>query len=152
MAALLAALVLCPAILVAAPVQHPVETLDKILNGHYQRKDATAAGAFLLDGFVLTFNVAPPVDRATFLAGIQSPQVAMALTESSGVQVHAFGDTAVLTGELHQKGTISGSPFDLRMKITYTWVRVGDTWKVLAGHATPLTEQPQTAPAPVHKK
>ena len=152
MTSLLAALVLYPAMLATAGSQHPVVALDKILNGHYQKQDAAAAGAFLLDGFVLTFNVAPPVDRATFLAGIKAPQVAMTLTESSGVQVHAYGDTAVLTGELHQKGAINGSPFDLRMKITYTWVRVGDTWKVLAGHATPVPEPTQTPPVPLPKR
>ena len=153
MSPLLAALLSGPAVvLAAAPAQHPVAQLDQILNRFLQKQDAESAGAFLLDDFVLTFNVDPPVDRTAFLAGIKSPQVVMTLNESSGVQVHTHGDTAVLTGELHQKGTIKGSPFDLRMKVSYTWVRVGDTWKVLAGHLTPIQEPAQTTPVPLPKK
>jgi hypothetical protein len=56
-------------------------------------------------------------------------------------------DTAVLTGILHQRGTYDGKPFDVRLRVTDTWVRVGGEWKILAGHASVIPE-PAEKPAP----
>ena len=147
---LLAALHASPA-LIQAPAPHPVLGLDRTLNQLYQKRDAESASAFLLEAFVL-YAGGPGVDKATFLARVKDPTMAMTLIETSDARVHAYGDTAVLIGELHQKGTFNGQPFDMRMKATYTWVRVGDTWKVFTAHLVPLPEQAQTPPQPLPKK
>lgn len=153
MLSLLATLLAGPALIQApAPAEHPVVGLDRTLNQLYQKKDAETAGAFLLDPFVLTFATAPGLDRAAFLDRVKNPEVIMTVNETKDPQVHAFGDTAVLLGELHQKGTARGTPFDIRLKVTATWVRVGDTWKELAAHLVPITEVAQTPPQPVPRK
>lgn len=149
---LIAALLSCPALIQAPkPAEHPVLALDRALNQLYQKRDAEAAGGFLVDAFAL-YAGGPAVDKANFLSRVKDPQMVMTLIETSGAQVHAYGDTAVLAGELHQKGSFRGKPFDMRMKVTYTWVRVGETWKVLVEHLAPLPEMAQTPPLPVTKK
>lgn len=143
-------LLLCATLVQAA--DHPVVALDQALNRLYQKQDAAAVEAFLAEGFTLVYDGGPPLDRAAFLARVGSKDVAMALHESTSVKVVALGDTAVLFGDLRQKGTVRGTPFDLRMKVCFTWVKAGDTWKVLAGHAAPLPEALQTPPVPLPKK
>jgi ketosteroid isomerase-like protein len=150
MTPLLAALLSLPALL-QAPSEHPVVGLDRSLNQLYQKRDAEAASAFLLDSFVLYVG-GPAVDKATFLSRVRDPEMAMTAIESTDVKVHAHGDTAVLAGELRHRGTFKGRSFDQRMKFTATWTRAGETWKVLALHLVPLPEPVQTSPQPVPKK
>lgn len=150
MTPLLTALLYFPA-LIQAPSEHPVLGLERSFNQFCQKRDADSAGAMLLDSFAL-YAGGPTVDKANFLTRVKDPEMAMTAIESSEVQVHTQGDTAVLAGELRHRGTFKGRAFDQRMKFTATWTRVGATWKVLAMHLVPLPEPAQTPPQPVPKK
>jgi ketosteroid isomerase-like protein len=67
------------------------------------------------------------------------------INETSDVVVRVREDTAVLTGVLHQRGTFDGWPFDVRLRVTDTWVRTRGQWRILAGHASVL--EPAAKPA-----
>jgi ketosteroid isomerase-like protein len=52
------------------------------------------------------------------------------------VEVRLFGDTAVVTGRTHARGSQSGAPFDVTLRFTDVFVRRGDQWQAVASHAT----------------
>ncbi len=54
------------------------------------------------------------------------------------VEVRLFGDSAVVTGRNHARGTQSGTPFDVRLRFTDVFVRRSGQWQAVASHATLL--------------
>ena len=56
------------------------------------------------------------------------------------VEVTAFGDTAIATGDFTAKGTDpSGKPLDVRERFTDTWVKMPNgQWQCVASHQSPV--------------
>ena len=52
-------------------------------------------------------------------------------------RVVVVGDTAVLTAWVTDEVTRDGRDLVFRVRLTQTWVRTGQGWRCLAGHASP---------------
>lgn len=113
-----------------------VQQADAELNRLIQQGDASAAAPFYAADFVLTTGAGTPKDRARILGEIASPTLKLTRNHTEQVQVRVLGDTAVLTGVLHQAGEWQGKTFDQRVRVTDTWVRQQGRWVLLAGHAS----------------
>jgi ketosteroid isomerase-like protein len=113
-----------------------IQARDRELNAAIVRHDVGVAGAIYEDDFVLTTSSGKAKSRSDLLAEIARPGLAFETNEMSGIVVRVRGDTAVLTGILHQRGTYDGKAFDVRVRVTDTWHRDGGTWRILAGHAS----------------
>jgi ketosteroid isomerase-like protein len=114
---------------------------DRELNALILRDDAAAAGAFYDDAFVLTTSSGKMKSKADLVREIALPGLVIDINETTDVVVRVRDDTAVLTGVLHQRGTFAGKPFDVRLRVTDTWVRTRGQWRILAGHASVLEAQ-----------
>jgi uncharacterized protein (TIGR02246 family) len=53
------------------------------------------------------------------------------------IEVTVVGDTAVLRAETIDVILVGQKPQTFRMPVTQTWVRNGDGWRCLSGHAGP---------------
>lgn len=107
--------------------------------------DRELAAASYCDEFVLTTSSATRKSKAEMLQEVGAPDLRFEINQTTDVQVRVVGDSAVLTGRLHQKGEYRGQSFDYRFLVTDTWTRgCGEGWRLLAGHATRL---PEAAPA-----
>ena len=139
-ALLLAALLASDAAACATPNadENDVARRDRELNALIVRHDAAAARAYYDDAFVLTTSSGRMKSKSDLLVEITAPDLLMEVNEMSDVVVRVRHDTAVLTGVLHQRGTFAGKPFEHRVRVTDTWVRVGEEWRIVAGHATKL--------------
>lgn len=123
----------------AREASHPAADRDHQLNMLISRGDATAARAYYHDDFVLTTSSGKAKHKADMLADIGNVLLRLEVNQTHDVAVRVHGDTAVLTGILHQRGRHAGKPFDVRVRVTVTWVRADDgTWVILAGHASAL--------------
>jgi ketosteroid isomerase-like protein len=54
------------------------------------------------------------------------------------VSVRVFGDAAVVTGRTHGVGEFSGTPYDVVIRFTDTFVRRDGRWQAVASHASVL--------------
>ena len=62
------------------------------------------------------------------------------VSELSDIQVNTHGDSAVVTGVWHGKGTDSeGKTVDTRERWADTWVKKNGKWQCVASAAAPLT-------------
>jgi ketosteroid isomerase-like protein len=120
----------------AGPGADAIEARDRELNAAIVRHDVGVASTIYEDDFVLTTSSGRSKSRDDLLAEIARPGLAFEVNEMTDAVVRVHGDTAVLTGILHQRGSIDGKPFDVRLRVTDTWVRQRGTWRILAGHAS----------------
>lgn len=111
---------------------------DRELNALILHDDAAAAGAYYDDAFVLTTAGGRTKSKADLVREIALPGLVIDVNETTDVVVRVRDDTAVLTGVLHQRGSFDGKPFDVRLRVTDTWVRTRGQWRILAGHASVL--------------
>jgi ketosteroid isomerase-like protein len=79
-------------------------------------------------------------DRGAVLAQVFETRVhTIQQLEIDDVQVRLFGDAAVVTGRTHGVGTYSGSPYDVVIRFTDTFVRRDGRWQAVASHASLMT-------------
>jgi ketosteroid isomerase-like protein len=97
-----------------------------------------AIGDLLLDNYVLTSSSSHLLTKQQVLTAESEPGLKYAINASTQVAVHRYGDTAVVTAVLEQKGVEGGKPFEYWFRYSDTWVKTPQGWKQLAGHATLL--------------
>ena len=56
--------------------------------------------------------------------------------DTRDVMVRVWGDTAVITGTLHQRYRLRGQQQEVTLRYTDTWTRAGDSWRQVSGHAS----------------
>lgn len=115
---------------------------DRALNAAIMAGDTQSAATFYLDDFLLTTSAGGAKTKADMLKEIGSPHLELSVNETLAPQVRVHGEAAVLTGQLHQKGTYQGRMLDARLLVTDTWIRTPQGWRLLSGHASPAPAAP----------
>jgi hypothetical protein len=116
--------------------QQEVTQADMQLNQFIVDHYVAAAALVYSDDFVLTTSSEAVKKKQDMLNDIGLTDLQFEINTTADVQVRVLGNTAVLTGTLHQKGLYKQKPFDNKLLVTDTWVLVDGRWKLLAGHAT----------------
>jgi ketosteroid isomerase-like protein len=113
-------------------VKHADENLNKLI----LKNDASSAVIFYMDDFVLTTSAGKQKSKTDILTEIGSTDLKLSANITENVEVRIAGQTAVLTGTLHQQGSYKEKSFDVMLRVTDTWVKTETGWKILAGHAS----------------
>jgi uncharacterized protein DUF4440 len=80
--------------------------------------------------------------RAQVLADIFERRVhRIEQLEIDDVRVRVFGDAAVVTGRTHGVGSVSGTDYDVRIRFTDVFVRLGREWRAVTSHASLLSRE-----------
>jgi ketosteroid isomerase-like protein len=117
-----------------------LRNLERDLNRAIATRDARRAGELLADDWMLVTGSGKVKTKAEVLAEIVEPEIEFQDNESRDVLVRMWGDTAVLTGVLHQRYRLRGEVRDVTLRYTDTWTRIGDTWRQVSGHASRLPD------------
>ena len=76
-------------------------------------------------------------DRGRVLADVFETRVhTIRRVDNDDVQVRVFGDAAVVTGRVHGVGEFAGTPYDVVIRFTDTFIRRGHQWQVVASHSS----------------
>lgn len=102
------------------------------------RRDGEALRAVLHPGFVWTSHRGEVFDREGYVAANSGPRSRWVAQGLHDVRVTVVGSTAVLVGLVVDEWTGGKGAEVYRMPLTQTWVREGEGWLCLAGHAGPL--------------
>ncbi len=62
------------------------------------------------------------------------PSVRVEVAELSDLRVRVRGYVVVVTGAYHERGTSNRKPYEYHDRLTDVWVKVGNTWQVIASH------------------
>jgi ketosteroid isomerase-like protein len=105
------------------------------------KADITKLNAILADGFVDTDEEGNQTDKPGVLAALKSGDLKMASIKLSDMQVHAYGNLAVVTGAAEQTGAFGGQSLVPRIVFTDTFVLRNGNWKAVASHRSAVHRQ-----------
>jgi len=113
-----------------------VLALDNSWNRALETNDTKALDMLLADRFVSIDIDGSLQTKGELLSSLKSPGYAVptqAVTEQSNVDV--YGDSAIVVGVFHTRGTDKGRAFSRRERFVDTWTKIDGTWKCVASVA-----------------
>lgn len=111
-----------------------VVAMENAWNRAELQNDASAVQLLLADDFVMTTADGVLYNKAQIVASVRDKSYKPDVLQSSEMELHAYGNTAVVTGIYYEKGTDKGKPWERRGRFTDTWVWMNSRWECLASH------------------
>ncbi len=124
--------------LAAAQDAAKVVAMENAWNQAELHNDAAAVQLLLADGFVMTVAEGTVYDKTQIVASVKDKSYHPDLLQSSDMEVHAYGTTAVVTGAYHERGMDKGKLFERRGRFTDTWIFTSGSWHCVASHFSAL--------------
>jgi ketosteroid isomerase-like protein len=118
-----------------------VLALENAWNSAEQGKDTRALDELLASSLAYTDYDGTFMNKTEFLASVSSPALHPELITNESVTVHAYGNSAVVTGIYREKGTLSGQSYSRRGRFTDTWVSQNGVWQCVSSQSTLIGRQ-----------
>ena len=112
--------------------------LENAWNSAEQRKDVIVLDELLASSLAYTDYDGTFMNKAEFLASVASPSLHPDQIVNESVTVHAYGNSAVVTGVYREKGNLNGKSYLRRGRFTDTWVSQNGVWQCVASQSTLL--------------
>jgi ketosteroid isomerase-like protein len=120
-----------------------VEALDVEYQAAVKQGDVATMDRILADDFVLVTGRGRVYTKQELLAEARAGTVTYEHQEDTNRTVRVWGNAAVITALLWEKGTNNGAPFDYRLWFSDTYVKTGDGWRYVFGQSSiPLPAAP----------
>lgn len=119
--------------------QSRIFTLENAWNQAVIVKDAKAIDSLLASELIFINYEGAVMNKAAYLENVKVTSVHFEHVESETMQVHVYGQSAVVTGLYRESGTKNGKPFSRRERFVDTWINRGNTWLCVASQSTLIT-------------
>ena len=120
----------------AAADKKIVAALDTQYQAAVKENDAATMDRLLADDFVLVTGSGKAYTKADLLEQARSEQIKYEHQEDTDQTVRIWGDTAVFTAKLWEKGTNQGKSFDKTVWFSDTYVRTPTGWRYVFGQSS----------------
>jgi len=114
--------------------------LENLWNQMQLNHDADAMGKMLDDDFVLTDYDGSVMSKAQFLASIRDKSYQLTVEASEDMKLHRHGDTVIVTGATHEKGTFKGKPYQHQGRFTDAWIKKNGQWLCIASQLSLISK------------
>jgi ketosteroid isomerase-like protein len=118
----------------ADTVSAKILALEDKWNAAYKRGDIATMESLLAEDFIITLEDGSTFSKSGYIAHNGDPTLHIETTEMSGLSVRMHGNTAVVTGAYHEKGTSKGKPYEYRDRFTDVWMNLNGKWQVIVSH------------------
>jgi ketosteroid isomerase-like protein len=120
-----------------------VSGLDTAYQAAVKQNDAATMDRILADDFILVTGSGKTYSKVDLLTEARGGRVVYEHQEDTAQTVRIWGDTAVVTAKLWEKGTDNGKPFDYTVWFSDTYVRTPTGWRYVFGQSSlPLPKTP----------
>lgn len=113
-----------------------VKALDTEYQAAVKKNDAATMDRLLADDFILVGGSGKVYTKADLLKSARDKEAIYEHQEDTDQTVRVWGDTAVVTALLWEKGTEKGKAFDKKCWFSDTYVRTPRGWKYVFGQAS----------------
>ena len=121
-----------------------VAALDTQYQAAVKVNDAVTMDHLLADDFVLVTGSGKKYSKSDLIAEAQSGHVQYDHQEDTEQTVRVWGDAAVVTAKLWEKGFDNGKSFDYTVWFSDTYVRTMNGWKYVFGQSSLPLPKPTT--------
>jgi ketosteroid isomerase-like protein len=121
-----------------------VAALDTEYQAAVEKNDAATMDRILADDFVLVTGNGKTHTKAELLDEARSGHIKYERQADTEQTVRVWGDTAVVTAKLVEKGTDDGKPFDFTLWFSDTYVHTAAGWRYVFGQASLPLPKPST--------
>lgn len=111
-----------------------VIAMENAWNRAELHNDAAAVRLLLADDFIMTTAEGSQLNKQQIVASVLDSSYRPDALESSDMVVHQHGNTAVITGIYHEKGSDKGRSYEQRGRFTDTWMFLDGRWQCVASH------------------
>lgn len=101
-------------------------------------KNATFFRRVYGDDFVGTLSHGQQVNRAGWIAAVESPEVKYDSFNTSDIKVQIYQDTAVATCLWSARSVLRGQRMSLQMRVIHVYLNTGSGWRVVSAQTTNL--------------
>jgi ketosteroid isomerase-like protein len=112
--------------------------LENLWNQIQMAHDGDAMANMLDDNFVLTDFDGSVLNKSQFLVSIRDKSNVVTLETTHDMKLHRHGDTVVVIGATHEKGTLKGKPYEHHGRFTDTWIKRDGQWLCVASQLSLL--------------
>jgi ketosteroid isomerase-like protein len=137
---LLAAVSLASLTALVSLAQQKSDVASKVLglearwNEAYKRGDITIMNSLLADDFIITIEDGTTYSKAGYIAHTGGGTTFVEISDMADLKVRVHGNTAVVTGAYHEKGTIKEKPYEYHDRFTDVWMNLDGRWQLIASH------------------
>lgn len=117
-------------------VEKQIATLDTKYQAAVKKNDTVTMDHLLADNFALVTGSGRTYTKADLIAEARSGRIQYEHQEDTDQTVRVWGDTAVVTAKLWEKGTQDGKPFDYTVWFSDTYVRKPTGWQYVFGQSS----------------
>ncbi len=119
-----------------AAEQGRILALENAWNQAVQQKNAPALDLLLGPELIYVDYDGKMMDKAEYLASVQSEALHPGRIASESMTVHLYGAVAVVNGVYRENGTRNGKPYMLLERFTDMWVRRRESWVCVSSQST----------------
>jgi ketosteroid isomerase-like protein len=120
----------------AADDREAVALLDTQYQAAVKVNDAATMDRLLADDFILVTGSGKVYTKADLLNEARGGLIVYDHQEDTAQTVRVWGDTAVVTAKLWEKGTDKGKPIDYTVWFSDTYVRTPAGWRYVFGQSS----------------
>src|SRR5271170_1787147 len=126
-----------------------VAALDTEYQAAVKINDASTMNRILADDFILVTGSGKTYDKTDMVNDAKGAATSYERNDEDIQTVRVWGNTAVVTAKLWEKGTTNGRSFDRRFWFSDTYVRTSGGWKYVFGQSSlPLADTAATRAFP----
>lgn len=112
-----------------------VRRLEEKWTQAYKERNIDILSGLLTEDFIITVEDGATYSKAGYITHSADPAVQVELAEQSDMRVRVRGGSiAIVTGAYHERGQSNHKPYEYHDRFTDVWVRVGNSWRVIASH------------------
>jgi len=115
--------------------------LESQWNTAYKRSNVSAMNSLLADDFIITEEDGSTFSKSGYIAHNGNSSVHVEISDMSDLKVRIHGNTAVVTGTYHEKGTEKGKAYEYYDRFTDVWMNSKGAWQVIVSHYSPQTRE-----------
>jgi ketosteroid isomerase-like protein len=117
-------------------VEQAVMQMEEELRVAVSKSDTKAYGRIVGDDYVYTNQDALVRTKAQVMSDYDSGSLKYESIKFDEIKVHAYGDTAVVTGRSTAKGQDNGKDFSGQFRYTRVYVKRQGSWQIVATQST----------------
>jgi len=113
-----------------------VFSLEQLWNQAEVAQDIHSLDQILADTFIYVDVDGSLQNKTEFINGVTRRAEHIDSIRSESMLSHVHGNTVIITGVYHEKGTLNGKPYYHYGRFTDTWIKEGSAWLCAASQST----------------